>query len=152
MRSIIYYTCLTATLFYTTDLTQGYIPPLISNQVSSSSSIYKNHQKFQKNLYKNSVHSKTQLGTESVQIEIEKETFSLSGTLGEPFSGIKTDFKRRLPYYQTDWTDGFKRKSLASIIFLYFACLGEYDINNIYKIYRYKNEFMIMNKCISIRG
>jgi hypothetical protein len=127
MRSMIYYTCLTATLFYTTDVTQGYIPPLISNHVPSSSTIHRNQHKYQnniQNLYQNSLYSKTQLGTNTIQTESEKETFSLSKSLGKPFSGLKGDLKRRLPYYQTDWTDGFRRKSLASILFLYFACLG----------------------------
>jgi hypothetical protein len=134
MRSIIYYTCLTATLFYTTDVTQGYIPPLISNQVPSSSTIHKNqYQKNMHSLYENSRYSKTQLGTNTIQIENENEKISLFRSLGKPFSGLKGDLKRRLPYYQTDWSDGFRRKSLASILFLYFACLGIHVYEYVYK-------------------
>ena len=45
--------------------------------------------------------------------------------LGKPFSGLIADFKRRKPHYKSDWTDGFRKKSLAAVLFLYFACLGE---------------------------
>ncbi|CAN0165826.1 unnamed protein product, partial [Hapterophycus canaliculatus] len=30
---------------------------------------------------------------------------------------------RRVKVYKSDWTDGFNRKSLPAIMFLYFACL-----------------------------
>lgn len=48
--------------------------------------------------------------------------------LRRPFSGLVTDWRRRAPYYQKDWTDGVrpgaKKKTLAAISFLYFACLA----------------------------
>ena len=48
--------------------------------------------------------------------------------LGKPFSGLIGDFKRRKPHYKSDWTDGFRKKSLAAVLFLYFACLGDLSI------------------------
>lgn len=38
--------------------------------------------------------------------------------------GIRDDFRRRAPLYMSDWTDGLTPKSLASICFLWFACLA----------------------------
>lgn len=56
---------------------------------------------------------------------VESSKVSGEFSLGKPFSGLIADFKRRLPYYKSDWTDGFRKKSLAAILFLYFACLGK---------------------------
>ena len=39
-------------------------------------------------------------------------------------AGIKADIKRRLPHYFDDIRDGLRAKSLASIIFMFFACLA----------------------------
>ncbi len=39
-------------------------------------------------------------------------------------AGIRNDIKRRLPHYKSDWTDGFHRKSISAILYLYFACLA----------------------------
>eukprot|EP01038_Epipyxis_sp_PR26KG_P011681 gene11681-15642_t len=50
-------------------------------------------------------------------IEANRESF-------QPFSGIINDMKRRKPYYKSDWTDGFQRKSISAILFLFFACLA----------------------------
>jgi len=39
-------------------------------------------------------------------------------------SGLIADIKRRSPYYIADWTDGFRKKSVAAVLFLFFACLA----------------------------
>ena len=39
-------------------------------------------------------------------------------------AGIRDDFRRRLPHYKSDWTDGFHRKSISAVLYLYFACLA----------------------------
>lgn len=45
--------------------------------------------------------------------------------LVEPFGrGLWKDIKGKLPHYKSDFTDGFNIKSLASIFFLFFACLS----------------------------
>ena len=44
-----------------------------------------------------------------------------SGRFG---GGLINDVKRRLPHYLSDYTDGLNGKSVASILFLYFACLA----------------------------
>ena len=41
-----------------------------------------------------------------------------------PFRGILGDIKRRLPSYADDYKKGFNSKVLASILFLFFACLA----------------------------
>lgn len=41
-----------------------------------------------------------------------------------PFKGIIGDVKRRLPSYLDDYKKGFNTKVLASILFLFFACLA----------------------------
>jgi hypothetical protein len=41
-----------------------------------------------------------------------------------PFRGIIGDIKRRLPHYVDDYKSGFNSKVLASILFLFFACLA----------------------------
>ncbi|WP_442507696.1 PTS sugar transporter subunit IIA [Novipirellula sp. SH528] len=38
--------------------------------------------------------------------------------------GLIGDFRRRLPYYFSDFRDGVHGKSIASIMFLFFACLA----------------------------
>ncbi|MAI71182.1 MAG: HCO3- transporter [Rhodopirellula sp.] len=40
------------------------------------------------------------------------------------FAGIKADIKRRLPHYIADFKDGLRAKSIASIVFMFFACLA----------------------------
>jgi len=48
-----------------------------------------------------------------------------SDKIFEPLGvGIKRDFKRRLPHYKTDMTDGLNAQSLATTLFLFFACLA----------------------------
>jgi len=39
-------------------------------------------------------------------------------------SGIRADFARKAPLYVSDGKDGLQRKSIASILFMYFACLA----------------------------
>jgi hypothetical protein len=41
-----------------------------------------------------------------------------------PFSGLKKDIERRAGSYRSDWTDGFRKRTLAASLFLYFSCLG----------------------------
>ena len=43
---------------------------------------------------------------------------------GKLFGGLKADIRRRLKNYASDFTDGIHIKTLASILFLYFACLA----------------------------
>lgn len=40
------------------------------------------------------------------------------------FAGIKDDFARKWPRYIQDFKDGLRAKSIASIIFMFFACLA----------------------------
>jgi hypothetical protein len=43
----------------------------------------------------------------------------------EPFGkGLMGDIKRKLPYYISDFTDGFNIKSLSTSFFMFFACLA----------------------------
>jgi hypothetical protein len=61
--------------------------------------------------------------------DCEERRFFLSGmksmtTPKKPFEGIITDFQRRKPYYMSDWTDGFRRRSVTAIFFMYVACLA----------------------------
>jgi mannitol/fructose-specific phosphotransferase system IIA component (Ntr-type) len=39
-------------------------------------------------------------------------------------AGLKADIARKLPFYVSDFTDGFRGKCLASIVFMFFACLA----------------------------
>jgi mannitol/fructose-specific phosphotransferase system IIA component (Ntr-type) len=43
---------------------------------------------------------------------------------GRLFGGISDDIKRRLPFYASDFKDGLNPKAIASVGFLYFACLA----------------------------
>jgi len=43
---------------------------------------------------------------------------------GRLFGGIANDIKRRAPHYVADFKDGLNPKSIASIGFLFFACLA----------------------------
>ena len=43
----------------------------------------------------------------------------------EPFLiGIRRDFGNRLPQYGSDFTDGLNSQTVATILFLFFACLA----------------------------
>lgn len=50
-------------------------------------------------------------------------TEGLRGSL-KPFVGMRSDFERRLPNYVADFKDGLRLKSIASTIFMFFACLA----------------------------
>ena len=39
-------------------------------------------------------------------------------------AGLVADIRRKLPFYASDFIDGFNVKSLATILFLFFACLA----------------------------
>ena len=120
MRSIVLCICLTM-LTSTDILTEGYIAkPVIRRMISTSNSVsIRNGRRF---VLSSAEHSATLTERSSEQ------SSEVPFVLGAPFSGLVADFKRRRPYYKSDWTDGFKKKSLAAILFLYFACLGEqYD-------------------------
>jgi len=43
---------------------------------------------------------------------------------GRLFGGIVADIRRRAPHYVSDFTDGLSSKTLASVFFLFFACLA----------------------------
>ena len=45
-------------------------------------------------------------------------------TSSRPMAGIVNDVRRRLPYYIDDFRSGLQPKCLASIIFLFFACIA----------------------------
>jgi hypothetical protein len=40
------------------------------------------------------------------------------------FGGLINDFKRKAPWYFSDFVDALALQSIASVIFLYFACLA----------------------------
>ncbi|KPM04625.1 electroneutral sodium bicarbonate exchanger-like protein [Sarcoptes scabiei] len=54
--------------------------------------------------------------------ENERERSGLKRS-GKLFGGLINDIKRKYPWYLTDFTDAFVLQSVASIFFLYFACL-----------------------------
>lgn len=43
---------------------------------------------------------------------------------GRPFGGLFNDFKRKIPWYWSDFRDALSMQCVASWIFLYFACLS----------------------------
>ena len=43
---------------------------------------------------------------------------------GRLFGGVVADLRRRLPHYASDFRDGLHAKSVASTLFLFFACLA----------------------------
>jgi mannitol/fructose-specific phosphotransferase system IIA component (Ntr-type) len=51
--------------------------------------------------------------------EVEGLTYT-----GKLFGGLQQDIARRLPCYLSDFTDGLHVKSIASTMFLFFACLA----------------------------
>ncbi|MCH2115560.1 MAG: PTS sugar transporter subunit IIA [Pirellulales bacterium] len=53
----------------------------------------------------------------------EKRSECLDYT-GRLFGGVAADLRRRLPHYVSDFRDGLHTKSLASTLFLFFACLA----------------------------
>ncbi|KAG0711584.1 Sodium-driven chloride bicarbonate exchanger [Chionoecetes opilio] len=69
---------------------------------------------------------KKQQPTEVVDEEEEeakmREEAGLTRT-GRLFGGLINDIKRKKPWYLSDYKDGISVQSIASIIFIYFACL-----------------------------
>jgi hypothetical protein len=57
-------------------------------------------------------------------IEVSGEKTSREAVFEPFFVGVKRDFKRRLPLYKSDITDGINAQSLATTLFLFFACLA----------------------------
>ncbi len=53
-----------------------------------------------------------------------RETSEGLQTEPRPFAGLNADIRRRLPHYLSDFRDGFRAKTLAAIIFMFFACLA----------------------------
>ena len=51
----------------------------------------------------------------------DKEETSIIEPVGV---GVRRDFARRLPFYKSDITDGLNAQTLASTLFLFFACLA----------------------------
>ena len=45
-------------------------------------------------------------------------------TPSQLFAGLKADIRRRLPHYLDDFRDGLRAKTLAAILFMFFACLA----------------------------
>ena len=61
--------------------------------------------------------------TSSEQVAEAKSSDGLTYT-GRFCGGIREDIARRLPHYVSDFTDGLDMKSIASTMFLFFACLA----------------------------
>lgn len=55
--------------------------------------------------------------------EREREESGLKFT-GKLFGGLINDIKRKAPWYWSDFKDAFALQSVASVFFLYFACLA----------------------------
>jgi len=50
---------------------------------------------------------------------------STNAAIYEPFAvGLTKDIKRKLPFYKSDFIDGFNIKSASSIFFLFYACIA----------------------------
>lgn len=45
-------------------------------------------------------------------------------TSAAPFSGLAADIRRRWVHYKADFVDGLRAKSIASIVFMFFACVA----------------------------
>jgi hypothetical protein len=45
---------------------------------------------------------------------------------GRPFGGLINDIKRKKPFYWSDFKDSFALQCVASMIFIYFACLTSF--------------------------
>ncbi|CAJ1083265.1 sodium bicarbonate cotransporter 3-like isoform X5 [Xyrichtys novacula] len=67
-------------------------------------------------------------GTASPSGELEKEEDNHAGPelqrTGRIFGGLIMDIKRKLPFYWSDIRDSFSLQCLASILFLYCACMS----------------------------
>ncbi|KAH8419407.1 hypothetical protein KR222_011188, partial [Zaprionus bogoriensis] len=65
---------------------------------------------------------KEMINEEEEEQRLRKES-GLSRT-GRPFGGLINDFKRKAPWYWSDFRDALSMQCVASWIFLYFACLS----------------------------
>lgn len=66
------------------------------------------------------------LDVKSIDSDEEEERERAASGLkrsGKWFGGLKNDIKRKIPWYWSDFKDAFVLQSIASIFFLYFACL-----------------------------
>ncbi|CAG2167893.1 unnamed protein product [Oppiella nova] len=69
-------------------------------------------------------HDKTEEVKEESEDEEERERVNNGLTRsGRLFGGLINDVKRKLPWYLSDFRDALVLQSIASIFFLYFACL-----------------------------
>lgn len=66
-------------------------------------------------------HFSARCATESTDVEKLPDGLTYTGRF---CGGIKADIARRLPHYASDFTDGLSMKSIASTMFLFFACLA----------------------------
>ncbi|KAF6004690.1 solute carrier 4 [Cyanidiococcus yangmingshanensis] len=55
---------------------------------------------------------------------VNSGTDGLSVPMWPPLTGLGRDIAQRAPLYWSDWKDGLNIKSVAVILFLYFACLA----------------------------
>lgn len=75
----------------------------------------------------NRMHTKEQDVKPPVDEEEEEERQRAESGLvrtGRLFGGLINDIKRKAPWYWSDFTDALALQSVASIFFLYFACLA----------------------------
>ena len=71
---------------------------------------------------------------DAIERHINRNVFAASPKPREVSEGLKTppglmtgltaDIRRRLPHYVDDFRDGLRSKSLAAIVFMFFACLA----------------------------
>ena len=62
---------------------------------------------------------------EESDLEVDaNETDSGLEFTGKFCGGLICDIKRKLPWYWSDFKDGFNFQCLSSIMFMYFACLS----------------------------
>lgn len=67
-------------------------------------------------MLRNSIRLSTQLN------EVDAKT---TVKIIEPFGkGLKEDLSRKLPFFISDFKDGFQLKTFSSTLFLFFACLA----------------------------
>ena len=72
----------------------------------------------------NSLKKKTKLMSTAAPV-LEEASNDADRPIFEPFGvGVKRDFSRRLPHYLSDITDGLNAQSLATTLYLFFACLA----------------------------
>lgn len=58
------------------------------------------------------------------QVHFHAETVEELRPTGRFAGALIADLRRRLPFYKSDFLDGFKSKSIGSSLFLFFACLA----------------------------